>query len=189
MTPGQRGAARDGRERVGITLIAPTRQRDVAGSGAPSPPGFTFRPCDRADIDALGTLYFSAYDPGVACDSREAAVADIAASLGGRYGPLWLAASPVVINAGIIVGALLTVRRAAWEPVPPCPFIIEVFTARTHRRRGLARAMLARCLTESRAAGEPAVALSVEPANTAAWSLYDSLGFVPWTGPCDSGER
>ncbi len=92
------------------------------------------------------------------------------------------------MEGDVIVGALLTVRRAAWEPVPPCPFIIEVFPARTHRRRGIARAMVTWCLAVLRGDGEPSVALSVEPGNVASRRLYDALGFTPWDDPSNMGS-
>ena len=164
---------------MGITLIAPVGQRGEDASRFRRPAGLTIRPCARADTDALGPLYFTAYEPGEARAYLAASVADIAASFNGEYGDLWSAASPVAMERDVIVGTLLTVRRAAWEPAPPCPYIIELFTARTHRRRGIARALLAACSATLLADGEDAVALSVEPSSVAARHLYDAAGFTP----------
>ncbi len=163
---------------MGIVLIAKTDGWDISVA-AVLPHGVTRRPAERADIRALGALYHEAYDPGEAAASRQDATADIVASFDGAYGPLWTAASPIAVERDVIVGTLLTVRRAAWEPAPPCPYIIELFTARTHRRRGIARALLAACSATLLADGEDAVALSVEPSSVAARHLYDAAGFTP----------
>ena len=148
------------------------------------PVGYAVRACQRSDIESLGRLYHDAYEPGAACDTLEEAIADIRASFDGAYGKLWPAASSLIHRRGDPVAALLTVRRTPWDDTPDCPFIIELFTARAHRRRGLARALVARCLWAARRAGESAVALRVDPGNTAARALYESLGFTLWrSGP------
>ncbi|MFT4039465.1 MAG: hypothetical protein QM692_14855, partial [Thermomicrobiales bacterium] len=69
----------------------------------PAPDGVELRPCTPADAAALARLYFAAYPPGVACATLEEAEADIAATFGGEYGPLWLAASPVAVAGGELV--------------------------------------------------------------------------------------
>jgi mycothiol synthase len=48
------------------------------------------------------------------------------------------------------------------------------------RRRGFGREMLLYGLCEARAAGAPAVTLSVDARNQPAWELYRSLGFEPY---------
>lgn len=74
----------------------------------------------------------------------------------------------------------MTVRRGPWDGTPDCPFIIELFTARELRRRGLARLAMQNCLAAVRDHGEVAVALRVAADNVAAFALYGSLAFVRW---------
>ncbi len=161
-----------------LTLIADV---DESRPTAPSPPvGYALRVCQSSDLEALGRLYLAAYDPGVACASLAEAVADIGAAFAGDYGALGPAASPLIHHRGAPVAAMLTVRRAPWPDTPDCPFVIELFTDRAHRRRGLARALLAHCRAATHAAGEPALALRVAADNAPARALYASLGFRPW---------
>jgi ribosomal protein S18 acetylase RimI-like enzyme len=144
---------------------------------APLEVGYTARAVRPDDARELGELYFDAYDPGVASATLDEAIDDIVASFGGEYGELWFEASPLVLHGAEVVAAVMTVRRATWDDVPDCPFIIELFTARSHRRRGIARHLVTSTMTTLRAAGESAVALRVGSANTAARGLYTALGF------------
>ena len=138
-------------------------------------------------VEPLGRLYFEAYDPGVACDSLADAVADIAASFDGAYGDFWFESSPLVEENGQIVAALMTVLCAPWEDTPDCPFIIELFTARTHRRQGFARLLISRCMSSAFEAGEESVALRVVSSNTSALTMYEALGFSTWSGSKEAG--
>jgi len=140
-----------------------------------------------SDVEPLGRLYFEAYDPGVACDSLADAVADIAASFDGAYGDFWFESSPLVEENGQIVAALMTVLCAPWEDTPDCPFIIELFTARTHRRQGFARLLISRCMSSAFEAGEESVALRVVSSNTSALTMYEALGFSTWSGSKEAG--
>lgn len=162
------------------TLIAQTGDFPVTTRRLP--PEFETRPRQPSDIPALGRVYFGAYPMGVAETTLDDATKDIAATFDGRYGELWPEASPVVETAGKLVCAVLTVRRAPWDDIPDCPFIIEVFTAGEHRRRGLARAALTHVAAVISAAGENTMALRVGTDNVAALSLYRSLGFHAWGG-------
>lgn len=160
-----------------LTLAA-----DLDGASLPDlavPAGYRLRTATRADADAVGRLYFEAYDPGIACDSVEEAVADTVASFDGDYGPLLDTASLVAeTDDGEPAGAILTVHRAPWDDVPDCPFVIELFTARAHRRRGVGRSLVVAALHAITASGEPAVALRVDAANRPATALYGELGFT-----------
>ncbi len=104
------------------------------------PHGYVVRTVQPTDIPALGRLYFASYPPAMLEATAEEAHEDIVATFAGDYGELWLEASPVIEASGEVVCAVLTVRRAPWEDVPSCPFVIEVVTDVAHRRRGLARA-------------------------------------------------
>lgn len=148
----------------------------------PWPSGRLIRSITPEDAIALGRLYYEAYDPGLACETVEEAIADIRATFQGTYGVLWLAASSVIEHEGKLVAAMLVVHRAPWEDTPDCPFIIELFTARSFRRQGLARALLSRCLLLVGATERPHLALRVHAANKAALQLYASLGFHQWRG-------
>ncbi|MEV8379113.1 GNAT family N-acetyltransferase [Kribbella sp. NPDC056861] len=141
----------------------------------PPPPGVVLRAPSPADTDALGRLYYEAYDPAVV-DDEAAAIEDIRISFEGSYGPLSLASSRLAVAAGgALVGALLVVDRAPWPNTPDCPFVIELFTSPGWRRRGLAKALLTECLAQS----PIRLALNVLPENAAAVSLYQALGFQP----------
>ncbi|MEY2475893.1 MAG: N-alpha-acetyltransferase 10/11, partial [Actinomycetota bacterium] len=149
---------------------------------------YSTRLCGRGDTEALGALYFDAYDPGSAATTLQDAVEDIEASFGGAYGQMWDEATRVVTREGQIVAGVLTVVRAPWDDVPECPFVIELFTARAHRRRGLSSHLVAETLAAAARANEPAIALRVDAQNGAAMRLYESLGFIPWvpsTGGAD----
>jgi mycothiol synthase len=72
----------------------------------------------------------------------------------------------------------------------------EVFTRRPWRRRGLARALVARCLARLRDRGMTSASLSVDGLNPhQAMTLYESLGFeivsteIHWTTPFDPHRR
>jgi ribosomal protein S18 acetylase RimI-like enzyme len=162
-----------------VTLIAHLEEFQSVGMATP-PAGFLVRRTNPADLNQLANLYFEAYDPGIACDSLEEAAGDIEASFQGEYGEYWYEASPVVEANGRVVSAAMTVHRAPWDDTPDCPFIIELFTARDHRRMGLARMVVEHCLATIGASGETAVALRVAEDNTTARALYDSLGFTTW---------
>ena len=144
----------------------------------PAPPAhWTIRPCRRDESDALGALYFGAYDPGMACSSLEEAVADIEASFDGEYGELIPEASLVADLDGELIGAVMVVRRAPWPDVPDCPFIIELFTAREYRRAGVARSLMIAAMNALAASGEQQVALRVESDNLKARRLYEAIEF------------
>ena len=150
---------------------------------AVAPGGYRLRPCRADDIEQLGRLYFDCYDPGQACSDLPEAVADIRAAFAGDYGPLWPAASPVATALdGQVVAAILVVDNAPWPDTPDCPFAIELFTARAHRRQGLARSLVLGALTVIADTGPPHLALRVSPDNHAALTLYHVLGFRNWTG-------
>jgi N-alpha-acetyltransferase 10/11 len=142
------------------------------------PAGYRLRPCSAEDVEPLGRRYFDSYDPGVAGATVDEAIADIRAAFAGEYGELWPAASLVATSdEGGIAAAVQVVRRAPWPDTPDCPFVIELFTAPGHRRRGLARALLAGALT---VAGRREVALRVSADNRPALALYRDLGFRDW---------
>jgi GNAT superfamily N-acetyltransferase len=151
------------------------------------PPGYAVRAPVRDDIEALGRLYHSAYEPGIASETVEEAIDDVQATFDGGYGRLWTAASGVVVHSGEPVAALLVVHRTPWPDVPDCPFVVELFTARGHRRLGLARALVAGCLALVATTDRPLLALRVDEGNEPARRLYGSLGFTRWRSSAENG--
>jgi ribosomal protein S18 acetylase RimI-like enzyme len=136
----------------------------------PAVPGVVLRPPAVEDALPLGKLYFEAYDAGVAAATEREALEDIELTFAGEYGVLAPNLSRLAWNGDQLVGALLVVERAPWPDAPDCPFIIELFTARSHRRRGIAKLLLSECADVS-------VALRADENNTPAVTLYKSLGF------------
>ena len=143
--------------------------------------GYRFRALVPSDLEAVGSLYFSAYEPGVACATLDEAMADIADSFAGEYGPLDLESSLVAQDVhGELVGAVLVVDRAPWPDTPNCPFVIELFSAHEHRRRGIATALVCEMMHHLSTSGSNQVSLRVAEENVAALKLYEQLGFCEW---------
>ncbi len=161
-----------------LTLIA--RASTVAEAATSLPSGaFTVRPSTNVDLHQLGSLYFRAYPPGDASSSEAEAIADVAASFAGEYGPYLHKASPVIVHGDELVAAVMAVHRTPWDDTPDCAFIIELFTAPEHRRAGLATTLLA-AAASAVAAHDEFIALRVEASSTSAIKLYERLGFEEW---------
>lgn len=140
------------------------------------------RTVQESDLPRLGELYYTAYDAGAAGDSIEVALADIQASMAGKYGPFLPNASHVALDEnGKIVAAVLVVERAIGDDTPNAPFIIELITDRDHRRRGLAEDLVLATMDTLFNDGQADVALRVETTNSAALALYLSLDFHRWS--------
>ncbi|MFQ4149059.1 GNAT family N-acetyltransferase [Arthrobacter sp. LAPM80] len=140
------------------------------------------RTVQATDVPRLGELYFTAYDAGVAGETLDVALADIQASMAGKYGNFLPEASHVALDEnGKIVAAVLVVERAIGDDTPDTPFIIELITDRDHRRRGLAEDLVLATLDTLFNEGQKDVALRVEATNSAALALYLSLDFHRWS--------
>jgi ribosomal protein S18 acetylase RimI-like enzyme len=165
-----------------LTLIGRTALAEPTDPSLRLRVQYEVRPCELADAPQLGELYFNAYDPGIACATLPEAVADIEATFAGEYGPLWTEASLAALTQdGEMAAAVLVVSRAPWDGTPDCPFIIEVFTAHAHRRRGLAEALVGASMHVAADAGDEGMALRVAGSNIQAIGLYRKLGFLEWT--------
>ena len=92
--------------------------------------------------------------------------------------PFWMVAWDGDEVAGVVV---TTVPREENEARGRARvYVSSVSTRRQWRRRGLARALLARSLVAAREAGFTSASLGVDTENpTGALSLYESLGFAP----------
>ncbi len=187
------------------SLILLSTTRTPPPTPIPLPTSYFLRPPTLSDTSALAALYFTAYPAGIACATLDEATEDIRATFAGANGDFWPAASALIESGTIpaqavtpklnephdscpgpaptLAAAIVTVHRAPWEDVPDCPFVIELFTAPSHRRQGLARATLSHALAATLAVGYHALALRVASDNTPARSLYGRLGFTPWPSP------
>lgn len=169
---------------LGRVVLHTLIRSDRSVPAPPVPAGCLLRPSRPTDLESLGALYFHSYEPGQACASLAEATADIRAAFAGEYGELWPQASLVAVTADRqIIAAIQIVKRAPWPDTPDCPFIIELFSARAHRRRGVARSLVLGALTVLANAGRPQLALRVSADNHPALHLYRSLGFQDWPGP------
>jgi ribosomal protein S18 acetylase RimI-like enzyme len=165
---------------VQLTLVRPL---DLASrpTAYPCPDGYSVRPTEPADIEALAALYLAAYPPTEGAATLPQATAELAASFAGEFGPLWLDLSLVARDTEQQpVSAIQVVRRAPWDDTPPGPFVIELFTSPDHRRRGLGRHLLTEALRGATESAETVIGLRVESENGPAVSLYRDLGFTDW---------
>jgi N-alpha-acetyltransferase 10/11 len=155
--------------------------RSVVARSRALPVGFTFRPVAEDDVTMLAGTFERAYGPAVA-SSVDAAVAEMRSSFGGTWGVLWPEASPVAWNGDEVAGAVLAVRRpASMDGAPGCPWLIDVFTDPRYQRAGIALGLMGAACRVMLAAAEPRVGLTVDTTNSAAVSLYQSLGFAAMT--------
>ncbi|GAA5230213.1 GNAT family N-acetyltransferase [Arthrobacter cryoconiti] len=158
-----------------VTLIAQTSplERELRTAS---------RTVEESDLPRLGELYFTAYEPGIAGESLQAAREDIKSSMAGKYGQFLPKASHVALDEnGTVVAAVLVVERAIGDDTPEAPFIIELFTDREHRRRGLAEDLVLATMDALFNVGQKHVALRVKASNSAALALYLSLDFRRWS--------
>lgn len=141
------------------------------------------RSLETSDAPVLGELYFAAYDTGIAEASVEAARNAMAEIFAGKYGRLLPEASQAALDSeGNIVAAVLVVEQAMHKNAPKSPFLIELFTDRVHRRKGLAEHLVMIAADKLFQAGYPEVAVSVDDENYAALALYLSMEFRRWDG-------
>lgn len=141
---------------------------------APEVTGVRLTPIGRKDVDAVGRLYWEVYGAADGETTLDEAVADVVRALDGGYGRLVPEASLVAWASDDVVGSVLTVVEAPWPDVPRGAFIIDLFVADSHRRRGLGTALVLAAMAAS--PGE-AVGLRVDDDAVGARDLYERLGF------------
>lgn len=125
------------------------------------------------DLDATGEGYGLSHHGTSSQMTINEATADVRAAWQGEYGQWLPDASLGAWRGAELLGAILTVRDAPWDDVPPGPFIIDLFVIPAARRQGIARALVTAAVG---AVPEP-VALRVDDNAPAARALYLRLGF------------
>jgi len=127
------------------------------------------------DNDELARLLLDAYAGTI--DSEEVtfeeALAEIARTTGGEYGPYMQEQSLVIERDGRMVSATLV---TGWQGRP---FIAYSMTAPDYQRRGFARTSLSKIMSSLHKAGHEKLSLVVTIANTHAHRHYEQLGFEP----------
>lgn len=156
-----------------ITLIAHTSE---TSSTNPVPS----RQVTADDIPALSDLFFQAYDAS-SQTSKEDAQKIIQGVFDGEYGPLLLEASPVIEDDdGQVIAAAIVLEQRKGEDLPEVPYLFELFTASSHRRRGLAEQLVREAMTKLYHQGYEEVTLRIAEDNSAALALYLTLDFNRW---------
>lgn len=161
MTPASE--ARSGRTRMLADLSAVPRPAIETGS----------RQVEETDARALGLLAFAAYrgtvdDEGESPDEQ---VAEMAATLAGRYGPLMTPSSRLIESGTRAAVAAVVVTW--WDGLP---FLAFCMTHPDAQRRGIGRDLIGEAAHALAAQGHRQVHLAVTRANPAL-NLYRRLGF------------
>lgn len=152
---------------------------DVPRPPAPAPADVRVVPAAAQLAPTLGLLGWRAYGPDVLEVAGPDEVAqEMADAFAGSFGPLAPDASPVALDAttGLPVAAVLTVSAAPWADVAGMPFVIDVMTDPSWRRRGLARYLMTTAVAALAATGARQVGLRVD-SDSVAVRLYTDLGF------------
>ncbi|MCC7218933.1 MAG: GNAT family N-acetyltransferase [Burkholderiales bacterium] len=140
--------------------------------GEASPHGL--RRLTRADIEALGRLFYAAYDGTVDYEgeTEPEAVAVVRAAFDGDYGAFVEDASMGIERDRQLVSASLVTM---WNGKPLLAFAV---TAPEWKGRGLSRQCVAAAMQTLAAAGQPELHLFVTASNLPALAVYKQLGFA-----------
>ncbi|WP_327008854.1 GNAT family N-acetyltransferase [Dactylosporangium sp. NBC_01737] len=134
------------------------------GHGAPPPPGLTLLPIGTADLDPLRDLDHTIR-------------AEIEATIGWDQLPAAVLSRPLDPAPYAVAASLGTYVGLARLALLPRHTRIGLIAVRSdHRRRGIARALLAEILAATRARGVGTVSADVHEANTAAIALFETAG-------------
>lgn len=157
-----------------ITLIARTAPatREVT---APS------RSVTQDDAAALAHLLLEAYgtEKGGSQERAEAVIRD---AFEGAYGPFLAEQSQLVEDEqGQPVAAAIVLERRRDAKLPDAPYLFELFTASSHRRRGLAEQLVRQVMAALHESGYEEVCVRIPEDNSAALALYLTLDFNRWT--------
>ena len=157
-----------------ITLIARTvpNRREVT---APS------RSVTESDSAALAQLLVEAYGTRVEGeqDKAEALVRD---AFAGAYGPFLAEQSQLIEDEdGHPVAAAMVLERREDDRLPDVPYLFELVTASSHRRRGLAEQLVRQVMASLHEDGYDEVCVRIPEDNSAALALYLTLDFNRWS--------
>lgn len=152
----------------------PTRidmTRELAGLQAPDISGT--RAPSLHDTLPLAHLLFYAYQGTIDAEEEtvEDAVAEMARTQAGEYGPYLPNESRLVVRNNEVVSAVLL---TFWKDRPLVAFAM---TSPRYKRQGFARACMLHCMQALAQAGHSEVSLVVTVKNEAAMQLYRQLGF------------
>ncbi|MDO4919763.1 GNAT family N-acetyltransferase [Kocuria sp.] len=157
-----------------ITLIA----RTVPSTREATAPS---RPVTREDSATLAQLLREAYG-SAATGSQEQAETMVQDALEGAFGPFLAEQSRLVEDEnGNPVAAAMVLERRTDSHLPDAPYLFELFTASSHRRRGLAEQLVRSVMASLHENGYEEVCVRIPEDNAAALALYLTLDFNRWT--------
>lgn len=84
--------------------------------------------------------------------------------------------------------AVLRFRRSIWTPGLEC-YLAELYVVPAKRRRGLGRALMLAAIEHARQQGADYMDLNTADTDTAARSLYESLGFISTEGKAGAPQN
>lgn len=142
------------------------------------PDGFSLRLAEPGDLGELGRLYWESYGGSRSTMTLDEGIDDIRRTFGGDYGMLLPTASLAAWHGDELVGAVFTVLDAPWDDAPSGPFVVELYVARSVRRRGVGRALTSAAMTAASSLGHRRISLRVEDTNAPARAHYTGAGFA-----------
>ena len=138
------------------------------------------RPVSEQDTDALASLLMDAYGPQVSGTAEDAKHL-VREAFAGKFGPLLQNQSQIIEDEdGTPVAAALLLERREGEDLPDAPYLFELFTASSHRRRGLAEQLVRGVMATLAENGYDEVCVRIPEDNAAALALYLTLDFHRW---------
>lgn len=143
---------------------------------APPAVAFHIRAAQPADVPALMRLKRLLAE---AEDSLHAVRAGTADWLRDGFGPHAGFTAYLAEVGSAAVGMATCSRRTITGWNGPILFLQDLFVEPTHRRRGIAEALIARVAALAHELGSPIVELTVRADNNPAQTFYQSAGFLP----------
>ncbi|MDN5632039.1 GNAT family N-acetyltransferase [Glutamicibacter protophormiae] len=157
-----------------ITLIARTApsSREVTA---------TSRAVTEADTAELARLFLEAYGSKIS-GTAEDAERMIRGAFQGDFGPFLSRESQLIEDEnGTPVAAAVVLERRKDRTLPEVPYLFELFTASSHRRRGYAEQLVRQVMASLHESGYEEVCVRIPEDNAAALALYLTLDFNRWS--------